>query len=271
MKFKNTFYFTLCFIMFLFTEELKAQKGPSLFKPDNTNIWYGTYTRARLSEKLFWNIQHHFRTGNLGNIPFTGRVAQIYNRHAIDYRVKPNVMLTAGMVLRLDFTPEPGNREEFEPMVLEPRFWEEITFAMPFERLIVYHRIRLEHRWSRGSRIGSDWIFRNRWRYKFYMNIPINNKKLIPKTWYFIPDVEIIMQTGKTVGGSLLEDLRIYPQIGYIANAKTKYTAGMMYTTGQSLSNPYDFRSRWIFRINLYLSLDFRKFENKIPEINIFD
>jgi len=44
-----------------------------------------------------------------------------------------------------------------------------------------------------------------------------------------------------------------------------------MYTTGQSLRDPLEFRSRWIFRINLYLSLDFRKLENKVPETRIFD
>lgn len=103
------------------------------------------------------------------------------------------------------------------------------------------------------------------------MMIPLNNKQLVPKTWFLVPDVEIMMQTGKPVGGSLLEDLRVYPQIGYIVNPTMKYTAGMMYTTGQRLADPFDFRSRWIMRINLYLSLDFRKLQNKIPEARIFD
>ena len=258
-------------LILLAFEGIFAQKPPSLFEPDNTNIWWGTYTKARLSEKLYWNIQHHFRTGNYDNVPFTGRVTQIYNRHAIDYRVRPNVMLTAGMVLRLDFTPEPGNRDDFAPVVLEPRFWEEIMFAMPFEKMIVYHRIRLEHRWSRRNDRGNDFIFRNRWRYKLFMKIPLNGTKLVPKTWFLMPDVEIMLQTGKPVGGSVLEDLRVYPQIGYIANTTTQYTMGMMYTTGQRLSDATVFRSRWIFRANVYLTLDFRKLENKVPETRIFD
>lgn len=271
MKFKYLSSLVIFFLITFFLQKVIAQKPPTLFNPDNTNVWYGTYTKARLSDKLFWNIQHHFRTGELGDVPFTGRVAQIYNRHAIDYRVKPNIMLTAGVVVRLNFTPDPGNTEEFKGMVVEPRLWEQMTFAMPFDRLVLYHRIRLEHRWSISNRVGSEWLFRNRWRYKFYMNIPINNKTLIPGTWFFTPDVEIIMQSGKPVGGSTLEDLRIYPYFGYIASSTMKYTAGMMYTTGQNLSDPFTYRSRWVFRVNLYLSLDFRKLENKIPETRIFD
>lgn len=249
-----------------------GQPGPgnAQFNPPGTNLWLGTYSKFRLSDKLFWDAQFHFRTAGYQDTDFIGRVAQIYNRHGLSYRASPNFVFTVGPVLRLNFTPEPGN-QEFKSLVLEPRIWHEYLFAMPYSRFIVYHRLRFEHRWSRGNRYEDDWIFRNRWRYKFYMAIPINNKTLVPKTWYFIPDAEIILQTGKPVGGSPVEDLRLYPQIGYIKNTRVKYTAGLMWTTGQTLNNPYVYTTRWVLRFNVYLSLDFRKFEEKIPEIRIFD
>lgn len=240
------------------------------FNSPNTNIWLGTYAKLRLSEKLFWDGQFHFRTGNYENTKFVGRVAQIYNRHAINYRVKPNVLLTLGPVLRLNFTPDPGN-PEFKKMVVEPRIWHEYLFSMPFERLMLYHRIRIEHRWSISNRIGDNWIYRDRWRYKIFMAVPINNHKLIPGTWFFTPDVEIILQSGKPVGASVLEDLRLYPQFGYIANSNIKYTAGIMWTTGQTLRDPLEFNTRWVIRLNVYLSYDIRKLEQRVPEIRIFD
>jgi len=260
----------LVIVLFVCQAELSAQTQKANFRPPNSNLWLGTYAKLRLTDKIFWDGQFHFRTGESENVPFVGQMAQIYNRHAVSFRLKPNFLFTVGPVLRLNFTPEPGN-PEFKKMVVEPRIWHEYLFAMPYDRFMVYHRIRIEHRWSITNRIGDDWIFRNRYRYKFYMAIPINKQKLVPGAWYFTPDVEIIMQSGKPVGGSPLEDLRIYPQIGYIASPTVKYTAGPMFTTGQSLNDPYDFRTRWVLRFNVYLSLDMRKWEEKIPEIRIFD
>lgn len=79
------------------------------------------------------------------------------------------------------------------------------------------------------------------------------------------------MQSGSAVPASPMEDLRIYPSVGYIFNTKLAISIGMMYTMGQRLDMPYDYRQRWIFRPNIWWTPDFRKFEDKIPEINIMD
>jgi hypothetical protein len=242
----------------------------SIFEDMGTNLWIGSYNKFRIGEKWIWDAQHHYRRGGYNGIPYVGRMAQFYNRHAITYLLNRNINITAGGVVRMNYTPEPGN-PDFERMVLEPRFWHEYMFIMPFPRFMLYHRIRIEHRWSRSNAVGSEYIYRDRWRYKIFAAIPLNKPKLVPGAYYFIPDVEIIMQSGGPVIDSPLEDLRIYPQLGYIINPRAKVGGGMMYTTGQRLSAGYQYRQRWVFRLNLYLSLDFRKFENKIPEINITD
>jgi hypothetical protein len=236
-----------------------------------TNLWVGSYNKFRIGEKLIWDAQHHYRRGGYNDIPFVGRMAQLYNRHALTYIFNKNFNATAGAVLRLDWTPRPGD-ETIENMILEPRFWHEYMFIMPFNRFMVYHRIRIEHRWTRGFEFDSDWSFRNRWRYKFYMAIPINKPKLVPGAFYFVPDIEIIMQSGNIVVDNPLEDLRIYPQLGYIVNPRLKIGGGPMYTTGQ-MSNPSGayYRQRIVLRINAYISLDFRKFESVLPPINFND
>jgi hypothetical protein len=103
------------------------------------------------------------------------------------------------------------------------------------------------------------------------MKIPLNKPTLKPGTIYFSPDVELIMQSGARVIDSPLEDLRIYPLFGYIVNPRFGVSSGMMYTFGQNLSMGGNYRQRWIFRVNAYLSLDFRRFEDKIPESKFFD
>lgn len=263
------------FVVFIIMSQVwqgHAQKRPdhSITKTPYTALWMGTYAKFRLSEKFFWDAQFHYRRESDADTRYVGRMSKIYNRHAINYLPSKNFSMSLGPVLRLNFTPEPGN-PEYERIVLEPRIWHEYLFAMPFPRFMVYHRLRIEHRWSRSNRVGSEWIFRNRYRYKFYMYIPINNTQLTPGTFYFTPDVEVILQSGKPIIDAPLEDVRLNPSIGYIANPRTKYTVGMMYTTGQSLEQGYKYSSRWVLRMSVYLSLDFRKMEAKIPKIRFDD
>ncbi len=258
-------------LLLLFATRVAAQgPGDAKFKAPDNLIWVNSYAKFHVSKKLYWDAQFHFRTQNSDNIPLLGQVAQIYNRHGLTYIPRPNIAITFGPVLRLDFTPEPGN-SELKKVILEPRIWHEYLFSMPFPRMVLYHRIRIEHRWSTTHQKDADWIFRNRWRYFIMAMIPINKPKLVPGTYFFNPGVELIMQTGNPIGGSPVDDLRIIPQIGYIQSASIKYSAGLMWTTGQSLADAYVYRTRWVVRLNVYISLDFRKLEEKIPEIRIFD
>ena len=261
--------FTL-FLIFFTTKKGNSQERQATFEDPGTSLWLGSFNKFRLSEKFFWRAEIHYRRENYEGTPFIGRLAQIYNRHAINYLVSPRFNVSLGWVLRLDFTPEPGNLD-FDHIVPEPRIWHEYLFVMPFPKFQVYHKIRLEHRWSRTSNVGSDWIFRNRWRYKFFMSIPVNKPELIPGAIFLNPDVEIIMQSGSPIVDSPFEDLRIYPSVGYIVSPSVTYTAGLMYTTGQNINDGSTYRQRFVLRINAYVSLDFRKEERKIPSVRLSD
>lgn len=259
---------------FIFTHQTQtlAQNRPSesVIQSPSTSLWLGTYGRFRLGEKLYWDAQFHYRTNEFEGTPYVGRLAQIYNRHGLNYMVTPNFSVTLGPVLRLNFNQNPDN-PDFTTLRLEPRIWHEYLFSMPFKRFTLFHRLRLEHRWSIGNAKDADWIYRDRWRYKILANIPLNTPTMQPGTFFFTPDVEIIMQSGSPVIDSPLEDLRINPTIGYIVNPRVKYTASMMYTTGQQLNRGWEYNSRWVMRLNVYISLDFRKFEEKVQQTRIED
>jgi len=237
-----------------------------------TNLWLGSYNKFRLTEKLYYWAEFHYRRQDYQGSPFVGRMAQLYNRHALNYFVLPGFNISVGGVLRLDFTPDPDN-EELTPVLFEPRIWHEYLFTLPFPRFQVYHRIRIEHRWSRRSfSVGNtDWIFRNRWRYKAYAKIPVNKPTLSPGAFYINPEAELIMQSGSPVVDSPFEDIRLSTLIGYIASPRVTYSFGPMYTTGQRLRDGSIYRRRWILRLNAYVSLDFRKEEKKLPTIRASD
>jgi len=264
-------FLTLVFLI-LFVRLLNAQDREEAFFEDfGSNTWIGSYNKFRLSDKWFWRAEFHYRRGGYNDLKYVGRMSQIYNRHAINYFFSDRFNAALGIVVRLDFTPDPNN-DQLEYVVPEPRIWHEYLWVIPTSRFQMFHRIRIEHRWSRrGNAPGSEWIFRNRWRYKYYMTIPMNKPQLVPGAIFFNPDVEIIMQSGRNVINSPLEDLRIYPSFGYIYNPNVTYTLGLMYTMGQRLFDGSVYRQRWVIRANAYVSLDFRKQEKRVPSVKLSD
>lgn len=249
-----------------------AQVTPtgSVFDEAEDELWLGTYGNFRLTEKLYWAGEFHYRMKGSQETPLVDHLSKLYNRHGLKYVHSKKFSATVGGVLRLNFSKY-GNVGENKALVLEPRIWHEYVFALPFERFMIYHRIRIEHRWSKPNLDDAEFIYRNRYRYMVQAKIPINNKKLIPGTYYFAPFIELIMQSGKTIVANPMEDLRLYPHFGYIFNPRISASAGLLFTTGQSSALGYSYRRRWIPRVNLYISLDFRKDEYKIPEVNLRD
>ncbi|MEM6866303.1 MAG: DUF2490 domain-containing protein, partial [Bacteroidota bacterium] len=92
-----------------------------------------------------------------------------------------------------------------------------------------------------------------------------------PGTFYVSPEAELIMQSGKAVVASPMEDLRLTTTLGYIINPRLTFAAGMMYSTGQTLENGGIYKQNWTFRFHMYFSPDFRKVKNKLPSIHFND
>lgn len=266
-------WFSTLLVSLLLPVALWSQRPSSAqFEDPTTGVWFNSYNNFRLSEKLFYVAQLHLRPVNTENTPFVGQMGQIYNRHGINYLFSKRFNVTAGFVWRFDFSnTDLADGLDRERVVSEPRIWHEYLFVMPFERLMLYHRLRIEHRWSRNHLVNSDYIFRNRWRYMLYAKIPLNKPTLSPGTWYANPEIELIMQSGPPVIDATMEDLRLFPSVGYIMSPRLQFRAGIMYTTGQKLSDGSQYRQRWILRFHSYLSLDFRKFEKRLPDVRTLD
>lgn len=240
-----------------------------------TALWKGTYSTLRIADKWFYEAQHHFRFASFEETPYVGRLDKIYNRHAITYKLSDHFLITAGPVLRINFSPIPGDKH-YEKITLEPRIWHQYAFVkkdyLVGRQYVIQHRLRFEHRWNRSNLVGEEYIYRTRYRYRLTLKVPLSKHKFQPKSWYATPiNVETILQSGNSVINAPLEDLRIYPSVGYIFNTKLAYSLGMMYTLGQKLGNGASYRTRWIIRANIWWTPDFRKWEEKIPEINLND
>ena len=249
----------------------KSQHAPaSEFKEPITAFWINTYGNIRLSDRFFWVAQTHFRFQESERLPLAGQVGQIYNRHAISYLYSKYFRASLGGVLRINFNQDEVAEGE-RRTVPEYRIWHEYLFAQHLARLMLYHRIRLEHRWTRGfsDAESDDWIFRNRWRYMISAKIPLNKDHLEPGAFYVGPEAELIMQSGKAVVDSPLEDLRLHTSFGYIVNPRLTFATGLMYSMGQDLADGAYYKQKWTWRVHMYFSPDFRKVKNKLPMIHL--
>ncbi|GGG45333.1 hypothetical protein GCM10011414_13610 [Croceivirga lutea] len=265
-----------CLLLLVFTNILTtyAQDKTELpeeavYKDPKTKVWLNTYGNIRISKRLFWDAQTHFRFEETKNTPFLGQVGQIYNRHAIGYIYSKKVSFRAGGVVRINFNTDESSTDR--NVVPEWRIWHQYQFAQPVYTAMIYHRIRIEHRWTQGFAENSEYIFRNRWRYMFRAKIPLTGHKLEPKTFYVSPEAELIMQSGKAVVASPMEDLRLTTTIGYILTPRLTFAAGAMYSQGQDLANGGFYKQNWTLRFHMYYSPDFRKVKNKLPAIHFDD
>ena len=276
MKKTSSVFVFLIFTFTLFSNAFYAQEEEkdaiptaSKFKEPTTKLWVNTYGKIRIGKRFFWDAQTHFRFQETAGTPYLGQVAQVYNRHAIGYIHSKKTNFSLGGVLRINFNTDEESTDR--NVVPEYRIWHQYQFALPFYSAMFYHRIRIEHRWTQGFEENSEYIFRNRWRYMFRAKVPLNSHQLKPKTIYVSPEAELIMQSGKQVISSPMEDLRLTSTLGYIATPRLTFAAGLMYSFGQDFNDGAVFKQNWTMRFHMYYSPDFRKVKNKLPEIHLDD
>lgn len=248
--------------------DVKAQQRS--IQLEETGIWNGLYLRVRLTEKIGYYGEHHYRVRNrIDNVwSFYGRTRQWYNRAGINFLFNPYFEAVIGPTLVLNYTPRPGD-PAYEYITLEPRIWHQWLLMMPpMGRVKIYHQFRFEHRWRRNNLKGSEYEYTDRYRYKFFAYIPINKPKIEKKTFFFSPSAEIFMHSGKTIIYHPFEDFRTYNGFGYVYNNRITFFAGHMYTLGQK-NTGFEYRVSHILRFNVFIGLDARSIEKRLPNINL--
>ncbi len=263
--------FIILILATLYGGVLQAQ-DQSISRVTETGNWNGIYLRFRLTEKIYYYGEHHYRRRNsLDNLyDFAGRMRQLYNRAGINYFFNEYFNVILGPTLVFNYSPRPGD-PNFDKITLEPRIWHQWLFTMPYiGRVKLYHQFRFEHRWRRSNLKGSDFNYTDRYRYKFFAYIPINKKRLEKKTLFFSPSAEIFMQTGKSIVYNHFEDFRVYNALGYILNNNITFFGGHMWTIGQD-NTGFEYSQSHIIRLNVFINLDLRNTTKTLPNVMMVD
>jgi hypothetical protein len=117
------------------------------------------------------------------------------------------------------------------PTTIEARFWEQMSVSQYLHRIKLEHRYRVEQRWLNG-------IYRNRFRYRLNVFVPLNKTKIEPKTWFISAYDEIFLNNKEPN----FERNRISAALGYQIDKKWIVQAGWVnqYNYVPNLSNDKD-------------------------------
>ena len=209
-------YLTIISLIDIF---LIPKQGKSQINEDLLGAWYMYFYNTTFKESP-WGIQGdvQYRNWNLG-----GNLEQLLIRSGVTYKPKnTNIKFTVGYG-----NINSGSFDSDEITSKESRIYQEALYPVKFgNRIYTNHRFRYEQRFTESSNI------RTRYRYNFFINIPLNNKSLDKNTVYISLYNELFINGQKNIGNGnsveIFDRNRFYTAIGYIINTKLKTQLGIM-------------------------------------------
>lgn len=153
----------LLFILFSVVFTAKAQNNKTgvfsinsfVLPGDSTHKW-GGYIELQARSNEFFNQFYYYET-----------------KGGISYDIAKNYTALVGTGRYYTEAMPSFNQAQ----VTEFRMWEQLTVSQFLDRVKIEHRYRAEQRWLNG-------IYRNRFRYRLNLAIPLNHPKIDPKTYF---------------------------------------------------------------------------------------
>jgi len=205
---------------------LKAQES-------DLGAWYMYFGNNKLNDR--WNFHNEIQYRNFDAV---GDLEQLLIRTGIGYDLTENnnnLLLGYGFILSKPYI----NGEKTEN--IEHRIFQQFITKQKFGRFHLQHRYRLEERFLEDD-------FRMRFRYLLGFNIPINNKEMLPKTFYASAYNEIFLHLDSPV----FDRNRVYGALGFVINKNMRIEAGYM---NQLQEN----KNRGQIQIGFYNNIPFSK------------
>src|SRR6185503_17374853 len=141
--------------------------------------WNVINTKLTLSSK--WSL---FNELQLRSQSFYHNYYYYEIKGGISYSLNKNFSFLLGTGRYITYTD--GGNFKHPVTANEHRLWEQLTMNQYLERLKFEHRYRVEQRWFKTG-------YRNRFRYRLNVAVPLNNKQMQPKTFYIAAFDEIFL------------------------------------------------------------------------------
>jgi hypothetical protein len=178
--------------------------------PDGLGSWNVFNTKLNFNAK--WSI---FGEGQLRSLGFYNQFHYYEYKGGFNYKLNKNFSFSVG--LGHYNTYQAGGSFVTPKQNDELRSWVQITMQQFLEIIKFEHRYRIEQRWqSKG--------YRNRFRYRFNVAVPLNSTELKTKTIYTMAWLEVF---GTDIP-PYFERLRFFTGLGYDVSPTVSLQAGWL-------------------------------------------
>jgi hypothetical protein len=196
---------------------------------DQSGAWYMYFYNYQFKDSQ-WGIQGDVQYRDW---QFLGDQEQLLLRSGLTFKPKnAGIMFTMGVA---NITT--GQFGYSNATSNENRMYQEALIPHKIgSKFLITHRFRYEQRFVANQ------DFRTRYRYNLFINVPFNNKDLIPKTIYGAFYNELFINGEKNIGDNRTVELfdrnRTYLGLGYVLNINIRFQLGWMNQTTNNWSKP---------------------------------
>jgi long-subunit fatty acid transport protein len=211
----------------------------SLFaQQEDTGNWLMYFGTNQVSDKFSVHTEIQYRNHTIAPV----NIEQLLLRTGLNYHFSDKAFVSAGYAYIPSYVFE---SEQKSPETEEHRIWQQFILTNIIGRVKFEHRYRVEQRW-----VSND--FRNRFRYRLMLFVPLNKPKIEEGSLFLGLYDEIFVNTEE----AFFDRNRLYGALGYQFSKTTSVQAGVLH---QQVN---DF-GKWYVQFALVLNLDLRKTENK--------
>jgi len=201
---------------------------------DKTGNWLMYFGTNKLSDKFSLHTEIQYRNHTLT----PNNTEQLLLRTGLNYHFSDKAFVTAGYAYIPSYFYESDQKA---PETEEHRIWQQFIVTNKMSRVKFEHRYRFEQRW-----VNQD--YKNRFRYRLMLFIPLNKSKIEEKTLFLGIYDEVFVNTEKT----FFDRNRLYGALGYQFTKMTSIQTGIMH---QQVN---DF-GKWYLQVALVFNTDLRK------------
>ncbi len=203
-----------------------------------TGSWNIVNAKGTINDK--WSI---YAEGQLRSWKFYDDFYYYELKSAVNYNIDKNFSVTGGIGTYHTYT----NTGNFKKPVTSNEFrsWLQLFLAQRFGRLNIDHRYRIEQRWLTAG-------YKNRYRYRLNVLVPLNHKILENKTVYVTAYDEIFF-TNKI---PYFERNRLFGGMGYKFNNRLTLQPGYIKQFDYNLTRRF---AKGYLQLTVFLTGNFKK------------
>jgi Protein of unknown function (DUF2490) len=248
------------FVLYLSVPGTRAQNTRITDK--NTIGWFSNFTTFKFSGKWSAHLEYQWRRENIVTV-----WQQSLLRTGINYQASSKLTLRLGYAWVETFAYGDIPLQAAGKRFPEHRAFQMATIADNSSRVEMSHRFMLEQRWiGRYTNAAlprpDDFVFVNRLRYMYRMQMALGKKKIEDKTAYAALYDEIFAGFGKNVNENIFDQNRLGILIGYRFTKKFRVEGGFLQQIvqlGREVNGRNVFQYNNGIIINSYFNIDFSK------------